>query len=313
MRARSLLVTVWGDTIRPLGGEIGAGSLIRLMAPLRLTPRAVRAAASRMVRQGWLRVRRAGRRAFYSLTAAGEWRVEHGVRRVYRTRPEPWDGRWRLLTYVIPEGRRAERDRLRRELAWLGLGPLSRGTWLTPHDLAPVLREVVASHGLCGEVALFEARHLGPEEPQALVSRCWDLDAVAARYRRFIARQRPRAEAIRQRQRAGRLSDAAAFAERTRLVHEYRKFLFIDPGLPEELLPPGWPGREAARLFREAHEVLSEPARRFVASAVEAPPGAAPAAHRASRFASADPRPDGSAPLSRWPGRRLPAPSRPRP
>ncbi len=268
MRARSLLVTVWGDTIRPLGGEIAMGSLIRLMAPLDLSSRAVRAAVSRMARQGWLQARRVGRRAFYTLTSSGEWRVEQGVRRVYRLRPDPWDGRWRLLTYVIPEGRRADRDRLRRELTWLGLGPLSRSTWLTPHNLAPILTELASSRGLRDDVALFEARHLGPDGDRGLVGRCWDLDAVASRYREFIAAVRPHADAFRRRLTGGRLSDPACFAEKIRLVHEYRKFLFVDPGLPDELLPPRWPGRDAARLFREVYELLAGPAARFIGAVV---------------------------------------------
>ncbi len=265
MRARSLLVTVWGDTIRPLGGEIALGSLIRLMAPLDLTPRAVRAAVTRMARQGWLRPRRVGRRAFYALTPSGEWRVEQGVRRVYRLGPDAWDGRWRLLTYTIPEGRRADRDRLRRELTWLGLGPLARSTWLTPHDLSPILTELVSSRGLRADAALFEARHLGVDGEPALVRRCWDLDAIASRYRDFLTATRPRAEALRRRIRARRLSEAGCFAAKIRLVHEYRKFLFVDPGLPDVLLPPRWPGRDAARLFQATYEMLAPPAGRFVA------------------------------------------------
>lgn len=273
MRARSLLFTVWGDTIRPAGGEIGVGSLVRLMTPLELTPRAVRAAVSRMAHQGWLQTRRVGRRAFYSLTPPGAWRVEQGVRRVYRVAAEAWDGRWRLLTYVIPERRRAHRDRLRRELTWLGMGPLSRSTWLTPRDLTPILTELVTSRGLRGDVVLFEARHLGPGGDVALVQRCWDLDAIAARYREFIVATRGRAARLRHRLRTGKLSDALCFAEKIRLVHEYRKFLFVDPGLPETLLPSGWPGRDAAQLFRDTYETLAGPAARFFADVFEPPPG----------------------------------------
>jgi phenylacetic acid degradation operon negative regulatory protein len=272
MRARSLLFTVYGDTIRPHGGEIGMGSLIRLMAPLGFTPRAVRAAMARMARQGWLRTRRVGRRAFYSLTPQGAWRVEQGVRRVYRVEPEPWDGRWRLLTYGIPEGRRPLRDRLRRELTWLGLGPLSRSTWLTPRNLATELAELVRAHGLHDNVAIFEAALLGPEEDRALVRRCWDLGAIATRYRAFIATTRRRAASLRVRLRRGAISDAACFAEKIRLVHEYRKFLFVDPGLPHALLPQGWPGLEAARVFLDAYRLLEEPAARFCEISFDPPP-----------------------------------------
>lgn len=266
--ARSLLVTVWGDTIRPRGNEIGAIALIRLMAPLGLSPRAVRAALSRMTRRGWLSRRRRGRRAFYALTPAGALRLEQGVRRVYRTGTEPWDGRWRLFTYAVPEERRAARDRLRRELAWLGLGPLSRSTWVTTRDLAPVLRELSAARGLDGAVALFDARNLGPADDRALVERCWDLGAIAARYRRFVTMVRPRAVALRRRLRRGRLSDASCFAEKIWLVHEYRKFLFVDPGLPDELLPPERPDRDAAALFRRTYTMLAPRADRFVAGVI---------------------------------------------
>jgi phenylacetic acid degradation operon negative regulatory protein len=264
--ARSLLVTVWGDTVRPRGEEIGTAALIRLLAPLGLSARAVRAALARMTRRGWLRRRRTGRRAYYALTPSGALRLEQGVRRVYRTAEEPWDGRWRLFTYVIPEARRSVRDRLRRELAWLGLGPLSRGTWVTTRNLAPVLRDLTEARGLDGAAALFEARNLGPADDRALVERCWDLDAIAARYRRFTTATRPRAAALRRRLRAGALSDEACFAEKIRLVHEYRKFLFVDPGLPDRLLPPRRPDREAAELFRRTYALLAPRADRFAAA-----------------------------------------------
>ena len=280
MRARSLLFTVYGDSIRPHGGEIGLGSLSRLMAPLGFSARAVRAAMSRMARQGWLQTRRIGRRAYYSLTPRGAWRVEQGVRRVYRLAPEPWDGRWRLLTYAISEGRRPVRDRLRRELAWLGLGPLSRSTWLTPRDLGGQLFELAASHGLNDGVAIFEGAHLGPERDRALANRCWDLDAVASRYRAFTAATRRRAVVLRRGLRRGTVSDAACFAEKITLVHEYRKFLFVDPGLPPSLLPADWPGWEAARAFRDVYQMLERPAARFFAEAFEPPPGRGARAYR---------------------------------
>ncbi len=262
------------------------GSLIRLMAPLGFSSRGVRAAMSRMAGQGWLRTRRVGRRAFYSLTPQGAWRVEQGVRRVYRLEPEPWDGRWRLLTYAIPEGRRPIRDRLRRELTWLGLGPLSRSTWLTPRNLSPQLAELAAAHGLNGNVAIFEGTLLGPEQDRALVLRCWDLEAVATRYRTFIATTGRRAASLRRRVMHRTISDAGCFAEKIRLVHEYRKFLFVDPGLPEPLLPSGWAGRDAARVFRNLYQMLEGPAARFLAAAFELPPD--PGSRRRSKT-STDP------------------------
>ena len=55
-----------------------------------------------------------------------------------------------------------------------------------------------------------------------------------------------------------------AFAVRSLLVHEWRKFLFTDPGLPAELLPPDWPGEAAARFFADEAGRLLPAASKFV-------------------------------------------------
>ena len=47
-------------------------------------------------------------------------------------------------------------------------------------------------------------------------------------------------------------------------MHGWRKFLFADPGLPDELLPRDWPGREAAEVFAREAEQLLPASDRFV-------------------------------------------------
>ena len=48
-------------------------------------------------------------------------------------------------------------------------------------------------------------------------------------------------------------SDDAVLLAQTRLVHEWRRFPFLDPRLPSELLPPGWIGARARELFAARH------------------------------------------------------------
>jgi phenylacetic acid degradation operon negative regulatory protein len=62
----------------------------------------------------------------------------------------------------------------------------------------------------------------------------------------------------------GPSDDIAAFVVRSELVHSWRKFLFRDPGLPESLLPPDWPGRRAAAFFDEHADRLLPAANRFI-------------------------------------------------
>jgi len=65
---------------------------------------------------------------------------------------------------------------------------------------------------------------------------------------------------------------------RSRLFHEWRKFLFRDPGLPAELLPSPWPGRQAAEVFDAESARLLPAASRFVDCCLRprgpGPPGA---------------------------------------
>jgi phenylacetic acid degradation operon negative regulatory protein len=58
-------------------------------------------------------------------------------------------------------------------------------------------------------------------------------------------------------------ADAAALMM---LVHQWRRFPLLDPDLPAELLPVGWPGGAAAGRFRTLHDHLTPPARQWWAS-----------------------------------------------
>jgi len=273
MQARSMLFTLYGDSIQRYGGEISVRSLAGLMGVFGFSAPSVRAALVRMVRQGWLQRRRVGRGSFYALTPRGRLRVEHGTRRIYALDQRPWDGRWRLLTYTVPERRRSMRDRLRRELAWLGMGALASSTWITPYDLRDHLAGFVEAHGLTPYVAEFTAEHRGPRTDRDLVARCWDLAAIARWHEEFARAFRPRLTALQGALAAGKgPTEREAFVEKIQLVHEYRKVLHIDPWLPDALLPPQWPGRDSARLFFEYYQLLDPPAARFFESLFEAPP-----------------------------------------
>lgn len=264
MQARSLLFDLWGDYIQHVGGEVWASSLVTLVAPFGVSEVALRQAISRMTRQGWLEARKVGGRTRYSLTARGKWRIVEASRRVYHPVDLPWDGQWRMLVYSIPEVMRARRDDLRRELVWTGFAHLAPGTWISPNPLDEAARELVRRYGIESYTTLFLSRHLGPTTPKELVKQCWDLAAIQASYDRFIATWAPRFQGG-----AQGLGDRERFVEQIELVHDYRKFLFVDPGLPGELLPDLWRGRDARRLFQEYYALLSPGARRFMGSRFE--------------------------------------------
>jgi phenylacetic acid degradation operon negative regulatory protein len=74
-----------------------------------------------------------------------------------------------------------------------------------------------------------------------MVRAAWDLDAIERQYERFIAE-------------FSGAEPGDVLARQVELVHAWRRFPAIDPALPRELLPAGWRGLEAARLFGRLHE-----------------------------------------------------------
>ena len=47
-----------------------------------------------------------------------------------------WDGRWRLVVFDVPEGRRGLRDKLRAQLRRRGFGYLQHSVWITPDPVS---------------------------------------------------------------------------------------------------------------------------------------------------------------------------------
>jgi len=273
IRPQSMMFTLYGDYVVHRGGEVWVGTLIQIGAQFGLSEQAVRSSLSRMSRGGWLRVRRLGNRGYYSLTPRGKRLIEEGTRRIFVRRTGRWDGRWRVLAYSIPERRREVRDGLRKQLQWMGFGQLSNGSWLSPHPMESEVEALVEGLGVRDCVELFTAEHVGFGDDRALARRCWDLDALHQRYAAFLADYEPRLAAHRARLVRGEsVPDSQCFVERFLLIHEYRRFFFLDPELPEELLPDGWLGGRAAEVFQTYHQLLAERANAYLDSVFEAPP-----------------------------------------
>src|SRR4029079_6453166 len=119
MRARSALFDVYGDHLRSRGDQAPVSALIRLLGPAGRDAPAVRTAISRMAAQGWLEPTRVDAAPGYRATGRAIERLSTAPARISLRAPEPWDGRWRLVFLDAPRPR-ADRERLRQELTYLG-------------------------------------------------------------------------------------------------------------------------------------------------------------------------------------------------
>lgn len=273
LRSQDLVFTLFGDYLLERRQPVWTGALITLLGQLGLSPMAVRNVLSRMTRKGWLAADRHGTRSWYGLTAQGRKLLESGRRRIYQPAPpDSWDGEWSVVVFSIPEGRRRLRDALRVRLAWLGCGPLASGVWITPHDVRAEVLEIAAALRVSRHLEVFRGRHLAHSSAAELVAQCWDLPALDRRYAAFLARWRGAFDDCRACAGGGKSAcgpghdPADCFRRRFHLVHEYRAFPMDDPHLPPQLLPAGWHGAAAARLFESYHDLLAAPAERYVAA-----------------------------------------------
>ncbi len=249
VNARSALFDVYGDHLRARGGQAPVAALVRILAPLDITAPAVRTAISRMVRQRWLVAVKLDAGPGYRLTTRAERRLSEASARIYRRGMAPWEKQWHLLVMDhIPQ--RAARERVRTGLGYLGYAPLRDDTWISPRASGEV-DALLAHEGV--RARRFWSQHDGDDA--ALAAQAWDLDGLGRAYARWLVEAHALVDEATSDEQAE--PDRDAFVVRSRLVHEWRKFLFRDPGLPRELLPAGWPGEQAAAFFdREAGRLL---------------------------------------------------------
>lgn len=258
-----MIFTLYGDYISHYGSKIWIGSLIRLLNEFGHNDQSVRAAISRMNKQGWVQSDKVGNKSYYSLTDRGQKRIDEAAKRIFKLMPEKWDGQWRILMYTIPEEIRTVRDELRKELVWSGFGSLSNSCWISANNLENHVNEIIDKYDIGQYVDFFIAKYEGPHDNFRLVEKSWNLEDINSKYQVFISEYSQKYIIDKNKIQKGQMSDAECFVERTKLVHEYRKFLFVDPGLPEELLPEKWLGSHAASLFSEYYKELAKPASRF--------------------------------------------------
>jgi phenylacetic acid degradation operon negative regulatory protein len=232
--------------VLPGGQPVWTATLVRTLALLGVAEKAARQALARAAGEGWIVATRHGRLAQWQLTGAGQRLLADGARRIYAfgQHAAAWDGRWLVLLVGVGPEQRELRHRLRTRLSWAGFGALASGVWISPDPGREAeASQILADLGLATGATSFVASHGRIGVQSDIVARAWDLKTLAERYAAFIETFEPL---------DARARDDVLTAQ-ILLVDEWRRFPFIDPELPRELLPSGWAGTAAAELFRGRH------------------------------------------------------------
>ncbi len=253
-RHQYLIVTVFG-LYRDLRGVIPISVLIRMLGDLGVEPANVRSSVSRLKKREILVSAELDGAAAYALAPQLEEVFDEGDRRIFVRHAES-SQEWLLATFTVPESQRNLRHRIRMVLQRWGFGAVAPGLWIAPAGVAAAVEARLAREQLDPYVEFFTARYRDSDGLKAKVARWWDLGGLEQQYSSFVRRHEAQVGCL-------ELSPARAFAQYVPLVTGWRQLPYLDPGLPNELLPSNWPGERAESLFMQMHQRLSGPSRAY--------------------------------------------------
>ena len=129
----------------------------------------------------------------------------------------PWDGKWRVVMYDLPEKIKSKRDLLRTWLQKLGFGQWQMSVWVSPHPVISQISQILIQTGLDQYCSVHESKRVIGKKDQDFANDIWKLEQINEQYLEILKRP---------------------------ILPEYRKRLFEmlmeDPMLPKELLPSNW-------------------------------------------------------------------------
>ena len=243
-RAGAFIVTLYGDVVVPRGGNLWIGNVIDTCARAGISESLVRTSVSRLVANATLVGERHGKRSFYRLGPQAMREFDAAAERIYARHIHADAGEWTFAQFPRDCLKAPAVERLQRAGFALTGGELAVAPG-APH-IPPKLD--------CGEPALVFRARLEMDNRSALqhfAATHWPLDELASAYRAFIDSVKPL---------NGIEPDddgAASLVARLLLVHEFRRVVLTDPGLPAEALPDTWPGREARKIFATVYKACS--------------------------------------------------------
>ena len=219
----------------------------------------VRLAIKRLVAEGRFEQAGRGRGAVLRATAQTRAIIEperEYVRLMYaQDRGEaPWDGRWHLVGFAVPESERGARDGIRDVILALGGAAVQGGLYASPHAWEQALRAAVLDLGCAAHITTLTCDDLdiGGDRGAAAAQRLWPLDDLAVGHRSLLSLAGSVLADV------GDSDHMARLAMSVRLAAEFARAHEPDPLLPPELLPAEWIGTRARSQADRAWATLAE-------------------------------------------------------
>ena len=165
----------------------------------------------------------------------------------------PWDGKWRVIFFDLPERDRKLRVQLWRWLRANHFGYLQGSVWVRPDPINQVEAVLTEFREDVEALTIMEAQCTRPNENEAIVQGAWDIEEINKRFQAYI-----KSYTLQPGQAARLRASQTALNQwlRTEKV-AWRHAMRLDPLLPRELLPAGYLGEAAWKVRRTSFALIA--------------------------------------------------------
>lgn len=261
-KAKSLIITFFGDTVFPHGGTIWLGSLVKFMEEFGISEKLTRTSIFRLTKEGWLSSKKFGRESYYSLSDLAIERFLKAHYSVYAYDEQDNDNDWIVLfTNNVNPSKELE---LSKTLKKEGFANPSKQVYLHPHYRMEYIQDILIKQELQNEVLLVKGPIHMPmtkEVIKDMIHTYWDMKDVEARYQDFITKFR---KVFSLDTPIDEFTPKQCFILRNLLIHDYRRALLFDPKLGNDLVPIDWLGKASSSLVESIYSSIHEKANIYV-------------------------------------------------
>jgi len=261
-KAKSLIITFFGDTVFPYGGTIWLGSLVKFMEEFEISEKLTRTSIFRLTKEGWLSSKKFGRESYYSLSDLAIDRFIKAHYSVYAYDELENDKDWIvILTNTVEVTKELELSKI---LKKEGFANPSKHTYIHPQYKMEYIQDILLHNKLQNDVLLIKGPIHMPMTKDVIkdmTNTYWNLKDVEERYQEFITKFR---KVFSLKTPIDQFTPKQCFMLRILLIHEYRRALLFDPKLGNDLVPIDWLGKASSSLVESIYALIHNQANLYV-------------------------------------------------
>lgn len=257
LRAWSVIITFFGDSVTPRGGAVSATTIQNLMSSLDIGAGTVRTALSRLAKDGWVVREKVGRNSYYQLSDSGtaifttaETMIYAGSDSAEETGKQSWLIAIKPPTQTTDPAIYQQAHKLNKDCYLFAQ--------IDPEHQKEQQQQLLKSNALLSPVT-------ADNIPQWVIDQIATPD-LADKYHQLIKR----ITALTKNPPRDPLTSLAA---RTLLIHEWRRLLLKSNRQYNELLPASWPHEHCLKSVARLYHLLSPAAEQWLDQKAFGPQG----------------------------------------